>query len=107
VEPEEIEVDGERATAIFRIVQEALTNVARHARATRVGVNLEAEDAGMLLTVWDDGVGLPPGRADALDAFGLMGIRERARDLGGRAEIGDRPGGGTRLRVHIPWQEAL
>jgi PAS domain S-box-containing protein len=105
VEPEDIALTGDRATAVFRIVQEALTNVARHAKATRVGVSLEGQDEDLVLTVWDDGVGLAPGRGDAPDSFGLMGIRERARALGGGAEIGNRAEAGVQLRVRMPWED--
>lgn len=106
VQPEDIEPGRDKATAVFRIAQEALTNVARHSKATRTGVTLEAADDALTLLVWDNGVGLPPGRSDAPDAFGLMGIRERARALGGSAQIGNRPKGGAQLRVRIPWEQA-
>ncbi|MBX3637416.1 MAG: sensor histidine kinase, partial [Rubrivivax sp.] len=90
------------AIAVYRMVQEALTNVARHARASRVQVVLHCRGGELRLTVQDDGVGfdLPaPGRPGS---YGLLGMRERARLLGGRVEIDNPPEGGGRVRVWLP-----
>lgn len=90
----------ELATALFRIAQESMTNVMRHAQASRVEIRLAIEADGVTLTVSDDGRGLD---ADALRrGLGLMGIEERARLLGGHAAIGPREGGGTLVRVRLP-----
>lgn len=88
------------ATALFRIAQESMTNVMRHALASRVEIRLAISAEGVTLTVSDDGRGLD---ADALRrGLGLKGIEERARLLGGHAAIGPREGGGTSVRVRLP-----
>lgn len=96
------EVDGRVAIALYRMVQEALTNVARHARAHTVGVELRRAADGLHLTVRDDGVGFPARALQREGRFGLLGMRERAELLGGRLEIDNPPGGGARVRVHLP-----
>ena len=85
-------------TAVYRITQEALTNVARHARAGHVRVSLRATPGEMCLEVDDDGVGIPAQRAG--HGIGLTGIGERVRALGGTVDI--RSGQGTQLRVNLP-----
>ena len=96
--------DERTAIALYRIVQEALTNAVRHAQAHAVRVELAHADGELRLTVRDNGVGFPE-RATAKDgSFGLLGIRERALMLGGRMEVDNPPGGGGRLTVHLPTQ---
>jgi PAS domain S-box-containing protein len=91
------------ATVLYRTVQEALTNVMRHAHAQHVTVALRADDQDWVLTVRDDGVGLPETAATRDDAFGLMGIRERATMLGGRLSIESHaPQRGTLLTLRLP-----
>lgn len=102
----EVGVDEERlgdeqSIALFRIVQEALTNVSRHARAKTVEVVFEEAPECVTLRIHDDGVGFDPS-APMPRGCGLLGIRERARQLGGRAEISSAPGGGTRIVVSVP-----
>lgn len=95
-------VDLARATAVFRIFQELLTNVARHAEARRVQVRL-AEDGGWLvLDVEDDGRGMADPSAIGPSSLGLLGVRERARAFGGELVISSRPGHGTQARVSVP-----
>ena len=94
--------DLDRATAIFRILQEALTNVARHARARRVEVRLRAEAGRLHLDVSDDGSGIEPARIADSRSFGLLGMRERARALNGNCVIALRPEGGTLVSAVIP-----
>ena len=86
---------------IFRIVQEALTNVLRHSRATMVKVSLSGENLRLLLEVHDNGVGFWPERVPA-DRFGLQGIRQRSRLFGGHAVIESSPGNGTKVMVNLP-----
>jgi len=95
-------IQGELATMLFRVLQEALTNVIRHSGAKRVVVRLSAAEGEMLMEVEDDGVGIAPGRAEAEDSFGIIGMRERCAMAGGELEIGSRPEGGTALRVRVP-----
>ena len=90
------------ATAIFRIVQEALTNVMRHAAASRVNVSFKKKDQTLVVEVRDNGIGIAEGRILGSKSFGLIGIRERVRLLGGEAVIRGKPGEGTLVRVTIP-----
>jgi two-component system, NarL family, sensor histidine kinase UhpB len=94
--------DPRVATALYRMVQEALTNVARHARATSVDVSLRARGGELMLSVADDGIGLPADALQRAGSFGLLGLQERAQALGGRLKIGPRRGGGTLLMVTLP-----
>lgn len=93
-------------TGSFRIVQEAITNVIRHARARHVQVCLDFNGAVLAMFVEDDGIGFEPQEALKVEgggrAFGLLGIRERGALLGGTVEIHSRPGQGARLYVEIP-----
>lgn len=90
--------------ALYRIVQEALSNVVRHSHATRVRLNLRAAADRVIVTVEDDGRGFDADRvlANGTRGFGLFGIRERAEYLDGTAEIQSAPGKGTRIEVTIP-----
>jgi len=89
------------ATAMFRILQEALTNVIRHAGADRVEVVLESDDASVALTVVDNGRGFDP-KAPGGAGFGLLGMRERVRSFGGVLDVSSAPGDGTAIRVALP-----
>ena len=92
----------EEATTLFRILQEALTNIIRHAGATSVTVHLNAEGASAILEISDDGVGITPEALDDRSALGLLGMRERAQAPGGRLEIEGKPGRGTTVSVWVP-----
>jgi PAS domain S-box-containing protein len=94
--------DTVRATAIFRIVQEALTNVMRHAAASRVNVSLKKKDHTLIAEVRDNGIGITQERIIGSKSLGLIGIRERVRLLGGEAVIRGKPGKGTSVRVTLP-----
>jgi signal transduction histidine kinase len=87
-------------TALFRIAQEALTNVARHARASRASVTLERMAGTVVLQVADDGCGIPPGR-DSAD-LGILGMRERASCLGGVLALKPVSPSGTVVEARIP-----
>jgi signal transduction histidine kinase len=89
-------------TDLYRVVQEAMTNVARHARATRVDVLVERRGDRVLVMVEDDGVGFEPELAQLGDHFGLLGIRERAEALGGTLAVESAPGAGTTVVVEVP-----
>jgi signal transduction histidine kinase len=88
------------SVAAFRIVQEALTNVARHAQAQKAEVTVRARDGELMLSVSDDGVGLPDKPKGS--GVGLIGIRERVTTMSGRLDVESRPGAGTRLTVRLP-----
>jgi PAS domain S-box-containing protein len=100
--PESIAVDAERATAIFRIFQETLTNVARHADASLVDVRLAKEDGDLTLEVHDNGKGISEDKLLNGKSLGILGMRERAMLLGGELTISGPPGSGTTVRVRIP-----
>jgi signal transduction histidine kinase len=95
-------VDDVRATTIFRILQEALTNVARHAGATMVRIGVLQTRDELRLVVADNGRGITPVELAGRSSLGLIGIRERAIACGGVLEIAGRPGEGTRVEVRIP-----
>ncbi len=95
-------LDPDVATALYRIFQEALTNVARHANASRVAVRLSADADGVALELADDGRGLPP-EPERSRHLGLFGMAERARALGGRVRVDPGAGGGTVVRATLPW----
>jgi signal transduction histidine kinase len=110
-DPERERMDAELESTIYRVVQEALTNVSRHAQATRAVVRVAANGDGssVRVTVTDDGRGLPAGgaglgpRGDGLEGgFGMSGMRERAELVGGELELGPAPGGGTTVRLTVP-----
>jgi signal transduction histidine kinase len=88
-------------TALYRVVQEAVTNVVRHARATRVDVLVEWRGDRVVVMVEDDGVGFEPARVQRGDHFGLLGIRERAEALGGSLILESAPGSGTTVVVEV------
>ena len=88
-------------TALYRIVQEAMTNVVRHARATRIDVLVERRDGRVLAMVEDDGVGFEPDRVQRGDHFGLLGLKERAEALGGSLTVESRLGAGTTIVVEV------
>jgi two-component system, NarL family, sensor histidine kinase UhpB len=92
----------EATTAVFRILQETLTNVARHARATKVAVTLAQAGNELVLEVRDNGRGITPAEATGTKSLGLLGIRERAAAVGGRVEFVGEPGKGTTVTVRIP-----
>ncbi len=96
-----------RATAIFRIVQEALTNVMRHAAASRVDVALKRKGGSILVEVRDNGIGIMEKHVSGTGSLGLIGIRERVRLLGGKVEISGKPDRGTSVRVILPLGEEV
>jgi signal transduction histidine kinase len=100
--PEAVELDRERSTALFRICQELLTNVARHANATRVDVAVETYDGQVIMAVGDNGRGIDAEAATSAKSLGFMGIRERLLPFGGRVEVEGVRGEGTRVRVRLP-----
>jgi signal transduction histidine kinase len=95
------------AIAVFRIVQEALTNVLKHAHARSVEVALAVEGSWLLLRIVDDGIGLPPERLEALRSHGLAAMRQRARALGGQWRLHCPPAGGTEIEVRLPLERVL
>jgi PAS domain S-box-containing protein len=99
------QVDDLVATAAYRITQEALTNVARHAFATRVKIDLQVKGGILTLSVADNGRGFDPQNLSETNSLGLAGMRERAGLLGGRLELQSKPGKGTRVFFRLPLDE--
>ena len=99
---DDIVIDPECATALFRILQETLTNVARHANASQVEVQLAQEDGDLLLEVRDNGKGISKEQLWGGKSLGVLGMRERASMLGGEITIIGIPGKGTTVSVRIP-----
>jgi signal transduction histidine kinase len=87
---------------VFRVFQEALTNVIRHAGATRVDVRIEEATTGLVMTVADDGEGITADKLANPRSLGLLGMRERARRLGGTVTIARREPRGTVVTLELP-----
>lgn len=98
-------LDDQRATVVFRIVQESLTNIARHAEATRIDITLESDGTLYWVKVRDNGKGFKPAQGGKA-SFGLIGMRERAHMLGGTIHIASEPGLGTEICVCFPIQKS-
>jgi signal transduction histidine kinase len=111
-ELDDVELDNERATAVFRIFQESLTNVTRHAKATKVRAKLavsapadgapNAPGGTLYLTVEDNGVGMPKVRQGTQRSLGLLGMQERAMIFGGHVTVEGEHGVGTRVSLSMP-----
>jgi signal transduction histidine kinase len=86
---------------MWRIAQEAITNVERHARASHVSVQWRCDGASALLVVADDGEGFPIGRAGRVDSYGMLGMRERADAIGAVLEFESEQGRGTTVRCRL------
>ena len=103
---EEIPLDPERSTAVFRILQEALTNVRRHANASKVVVDLGTEPGCIILSVRDDGRSIDEKLVFAHTSIGLLGMRERALSFGGTVNVTPLQQGGTLVRLRMPLQHS-
>lgn len=102
VPKEPVTLDADKSTAIFRIFQESLTNVARHAHATRVEAHFEKNDNRLIFQVSDNGIGFDPAEVKARKSLGLVGMEERALMLNGDFKIEGVPGTGTTMTLSIP-----
>ncbi|MGO4377819.1 PAS domain S-box protein [Pseudoduganella sp. RAF19] len=98
----DLAVDAERSTMLFRIAQEALTNVVRHAQATEVRVSAARDGGAVLLTVKDNGKGIDKTRLLDKESWGILGMHERTRGFGGELTITGTPGQGTLLQLRLP-----
>jgi signal transduction histidine kinase len=98
-----LELVAELETAIYRVVREALTNIRKHAHASLAQVTLDASEAGIRLTISDDGSGFQPARVDA-DHWGLITMREGVEAVGGAWRVETHLGRGTRIEVALPWK---
>jgi two-component system sensor histidine kinase UhpB len=106
VEGNRVRLPAEYETVLFRVVQEGLTNVAKHAQATHATVKLEIQPTQVCVDIYDDGRGFEPEQVLRRDSthigWGLLGIQERTSLLGGQYEITSDPGSGTSIRVRVP-----
>jgi PAS domain S-box-containing protein len=102
---ENLELAEPYATAVFRMVQESLVNVGKHAKASRANVRVAREGAALLLRVEDDGIGFAQDAPRKPQSLGLVGLRERAHLLQGEVRIQSTPGEGTRVEARIPIAE--
>lgn len=103
---EEIAYGPQMEISLFRMVQEALNNIAKHAKASAVDVILDDNDEFVILTIRDNGIGMPERTGQRSTTHGLRGMRERASYLGGKIEIVSAPSQGTRIRITIPKSSA-
>jgi signal transduction histidine kinase len=99
---QELVLDDNRATALFRILQESLNNVLRHAQATKAEIRLNLDGDRLCMKVIDNGIGIFPGCRRKANSFGLVGIKERISTLGGELIIDTGPNKGTSLTVALP-----
>jgi signal transduction histidine kinase len=100
------EIRGNIATAAYRISQEALTNVARHASATRAKVTMSFDSSKLSLSIKDNGTGFEPESLGDADGLGMANMRERANLVGGFFDVQSRPGGGTRICFSVALTES-
>ena len=98
----DLRLSGPQATAVFRIIQESLVNIGKHARASQVKISIARENGLLTIGVVDDGIGFSPQDPRKPDSYGLLGLRERASLLGGDVEIRSAPGRGTCVVVRFP-----
>ncbi len=96
------DIPSQVKTGLFRIYQESLTNVARHAGAKRISASLELHRNELVLTISDDGVGFAFSHVESKKTLGLFGMKERTQEMGGRYDIISEPGNGTTVRVSVP-----
>jgi signal transduction histidine kinase len=104
---EELLLTPEASITVFRMVQEALTNILKHARAASVEITVEERAPWLIVRIRDDGVGVPLERLRALQSHGLAAMRQRATGLGGTWQLRNPAGGGTEIEVRLPLQRVL
>ena len=92
------------ASGLYRITQESLQNVAKHAKAKHLSVTLGVRDGNLVLSLEDDGIGFAPQAVKGKGGLGLVSIGERARIIGASLSIESKPGDGTRISVRVPLQ---
>lgn len=98
----DVTLSGERDIHVFRVVQEALTNIGRHADAENVRIEIGERDDSLSVRVLDDGRGIGAGDLESSESHGVLGMEERAHVLGGEFSLSNRPGGGTEVLLEIP-----
>jgi signal transduction histidine kinase len=98
----EVPLNPDQSTAVFRVFQEALTNICRHAGATRVDVTTQINSREFVLRVKDNGRGITDGERSGKRSIGLLGMRERARAVGGEVDVNGTVGKGTTVTFRLP-----
>ena len=102
----EVNINGEYATAVFRITQEALTNIIRHANAKNVKIQMKLKESEILLKVEDDGKGITKQEKPTSNkTFGVFGMKERASSLGGKLIINKNSSKGTTVKLTLPYKQ--
>jgi PAS domain S-box-containing protein len=99
---EDLHLSMEVSVAVFRVVQEALTNIMRHARASRVHVNLMAKEKEIRISIEDNGIGMAKNQVKGLKSLGIIGMKERISRIGGEFNYSSKVGKGTRLEINVP-----
>jgi|GEM_PF-1943077 len=94
--------DSQKNLAFFRVLQEALTNVTRHANASSVTIKLHQTQKGTTMTIHDNGIGIPEEKIESNKSLGLIGMRERINQFGGKVDFSSKKGQGTKLTIFIP-----
>jgi signal transduction histidine kinase len=97
-----IDLDKERAISVYRIVQEALTNVARHAGASKAAVKIRRQKSDLIVEINDDGVGIPQNKLTSDTSYGILGMRERVVLFNGSIRIETKKGKGTQIKLRMP-----
>jgi PAS domain S-box-containing protein len=100
-----IDLNSQQSVALFRIFQEALSNVARHSHAKQVKINLEHTDQKLVLKITDNGIGLDDQHKKKVDSYGIIGMRERVFLLDGQLDISGKSGVGTTVKIEIPYDK--
>ena len=101
-----IKINGKYSTAIFRITQEALTNIIRHANAKHVNIKMEINNSEIVLRIEDDGYGIRPDKGiEKNKTFGVFGMKERASILGGEVQIKNNIKHGTTVQLILPYKQ--
>ncbi len=104
IKGKEIKVPEQVATSIFRVCQEAFTNITRHALAKNVLVSINISEENILLIIEDDGIGFDTSSVQNKKSFGILGMKERVLSLGGKFELNSSPGNGTKIIVSLPYK---
>ena len=107
IDPADVELPNPISIALFRVLQEALTNVLRHAKASNAWIALAQRKGGLTFVIRDDGIGLPRGSERKRLSHGILGMRQRITALGGEFKIGGSPTGGTTIEIFVPISEAV
>ncbi len=105
ISPSEIELESPLSITLFRVLQETLTNVARHAKATEVDIIVKATEEELYLSIKDNGVGIREEEIRSPDSLGILGIKERVRHHGGTMKIIGHPQGGTEVEIRVPLRQ--